>query len=153
MTLTRRQQIELMENAPARLEGYAARWRSRTVTTYTVFRDPANPIGRGLTACQAMDELLSTDDRSWQIVPDTAYGSGWILQTARQSYLSNRMFNVRGDVGHSGAETYDEARDEIAVRVLLAILWAQRPREWTDAEFMTDADFDVMLREAQEDRE
>jgi hypothetical protein len=122
------------------------------MTTYTVFRDPAEPLGRGLSAYGAMDELLGTDDRNWRIEKDPE-AAGWQLLTGRQSFRSGRMIPVRSDVGYSSATDYQEAADDIACKVIMAITCAARPWAWTEAHVMTDEDFDAMMRQIAEDNE
>ena len=117
-----------------------------TPVTYTVVsRSGGEPVARGLCAVDAMSELLSSDNRTWDIEPFLDRdGRGWQLVTGREG---RGMKPVRADVGYSVRESFNDARADIAPRVLDAIACARISGDWSDYDFLTDAEYDAMVAE------
>lgn len=110
------------------------------MTTYTVFTNESATeiVGRGLTAEQAMDELLSHDGYAWEIRRE-ADGDGWRLWHSDGSAYSTRgARHMVATVAFSLADDKADAAREIAERVIAAG-WRGLP------DCMTDEDYDAMM--------
>ena len=118
------------------------------MTTYTVFdaNESNNIYGRGLTAEQAMDEILTYDGYRYEIQKSDFQGSVcWDLYHSDGSVASTRgACHMVKTVIFSLIEDEVQATREIAERVIAAG-WSRVP------DVMTDEAFDAMLAEIAED--
>lgn len=151
------------------------------MTTYTVLHD-GDVLGRGLTAAEAAAEILTYDGREYEVRPQyltcgqvfdsaadaEAYyadqaasmaeggmpiapeAAGILRPRPSGFWLWSRQQVVGRDwtrtVVYSAADTREEAEAEIFGRVIEAG-WARHP------EAMTDADYDAMMADLEEDQE
>jgi hypothetical protein len=118
------------------------------MTTYTVFdgNESSKIYGRGLTAEEAMNEILTYDGYRYEIVTSKFQGSVcWDLYHSVDSEASTRGAR---DFVKTGIFSFieDEARatHQIAERVIMAG-WSRVP------DVMTDEAFDDMLAEVARD--
>lgn len=85
------------------------------ITTYTVYNSDESDciFGRGLSAVEAMHEVLGYDVASYRHEVTGSAKQGWTLH-AMSKHVGVGMY----EVGTSFAETEDEAIKEIALEVL-----------------------------------
>jgi len=107
-----------------------------TSTTYTVVSESGDHIRSGLTAIDAMDEILSHDGYAYEIRRE-ADGSGFTLWHSDGSAASPRgARHMVQTVIYSVANNADAAKAEIAAKVLAASEgWPGSPEAMTDAEY------------------
>jgi hypothetical protein len=113
------------------------------MTTYSVYtQDDHTTAKRGLTACQAMDLLLTYDGYAYEIRHEDCQGTAiWNLYHSDGSTNSTRgARRMVKTVAFSMAGNEDAAIHDIATQICTAG-WRCLP------ECMTDADFNAMLAE------
>ncbi len=105
------------------------------MTSYTVFdaNDSARIYGRGLTAVEAMGEILTYDTRQFEI--RAVEGGPYTRYVLWSKDLNSSWTRT---VVSSLADTREEAEQEIAQQVIDAC-WDRHP------EAMLDGDFDDMM--------
>lgn len=129
--------------------GLAHRMREgalKMTTTYTVF-SPANgtEYGRGLTAREAMAEVLSHDGQGWEIRP-ASYGHQLFVTSSADRHKMVECWSGTGSNStfiDSFETDLEKATDEIAEKVCRASWLGQG-----HPDVMTDPDYDAMLAEA-----
>ena len=108
------------------------------MTTYTLLDHNGDVMRRGLTAREAMNEILRHDSHDYDIRPRDDGGGFdlWVTQFSRASTLGDRPM-IRSLVRAYDLDI-DEATDEIALKVIEAC-WDGYP------EAMTDEAYDAMV--------
>jgi hypothetical protein len=102
-----------------------------TMTTYTVLSSTSGEaIATGLTAAEAMQEILTDDGHEYEIRPE-ADGHGSRLWTSTYSRNSTAYNGLTASVVYSLAADEAEAEQEIAAKVIAAH-WPRKPEAMTD---------------------
>lgn len=118
------------------------------ITTYTVYNSDESDciFGRGLSAVEAMHEVLSYDVANYRHEVTGNVKQGWTLH-AMSEHAGVGMY----EVGTSFAETEDEAMKEIALEVLARTPGGKIVAEPDDAFDKWNADLAAELEASEEE--
>lgn len=117
------------------------------MSTYTILNRQGDVIGRSLSLPEAMDAILSDDGYEWKISPNVR-APGWSLWHSSFSRNSPSYCGLIKTVIGSGSDDADEARNDIAEKVVASVeMFLGR-----GAAAMTDDAYDAMIREWEADK-
>lgn len=120
--------------------------QTTTTVLYTVYNPNSGDVyGQGLTVHDAAAEILSYDDRAYEVTPDAEHPGWWKLLRSpysRSSGFKSDPTALSGYVVKAASE--DEAWDVFAAKVVAD--------DWNDREVglraVTDEAYDEAMREA-----
>lgn len=119
-----------------------------TTTTYTVTHKDGEVIARGLSAYDAMTEVMGYDSYRWEVRAEETEGdeTRFALYTSSQSAASYGGYKMVPTVIAVWAKSEAEALSIIADEVIRQCGgWRKSPDVYTDAEY------DAILAQAEED--